>query len=170
MAPVEYLILSYIHHLLFIFHCIYEWKFPSRSDRSKMEASSNMQPTDRALQAGSGNLGDNRQKNHGVSKRSRSLIQQSLGQATDEENPVAEPSVWPRVYRRSHEPPCKYRCELNSPRYVEYRMKQAKHKSGKAQQQVWPDDVEEAFHDGMLSFCFSSHNYPLLIYFKLCGT
>lgn len=143
---------------------------------SKMASPSSIESSDRALQVSSGNLGESLQTNVGIAKRSRSLLQQRLFQAVDDGDPVADEVFRPKqrmLQRRSNqfqtpkrassELPNTYRCEFNSPRYVEYREKQNKHKNAKGRQQVWTDSVEEAFHDGTFELCSSSHKYPCLM-------
>ena len=131
-----------------------------------MASPSSIESSDRALQASSGNLGEIWQP---ISKRSNSLLQQKLLQAVNEESPVAHEPIRPTERRRQNFPTPKragselstvYRCELNSPRYVEYREKQKKQKNSKGRPQVWPDDVEEAFHDGTVELYSSSHTLP----------
>lgn len=127
---------------------------------------SSIESSDRALKARSANMGENLQPTAGVSKRSHSLLQQKRLQAVDEESSVAHDSFQPNprkrhkfqtLKRESGETSTVYKCEFNSPRYVEYREKQKKHKNAKGDLQVWPDLVEEAFHDGMFKFCSLSH-------------
>lgn len=124
-----------------------------------------MESSDRALQASSGNLGESLQPSAGIAKRSRSLLQQKLIQV-DVESPVADEFFRPTerserksqaARRVSSELSTTYRCEYNSPRYVEYRQKQKKQKNPKGREQIWPDHVEEAFHDGTFELCFLSH-------------
>lgn len=129
--------------------------------------SSSIESSDRALKARSANMGENLQPSAGVAKRSHSLLQQKSLRTVDEESPVAHRSFQPNQRRRQRIPSSTianseistYKCEFNSPRYVEYRDKQHKHKNAKGGSQVWPDLLEEAFHDGMFEFCSSSHKH-----------
>lgn len=121
-----------------------------------MDLSSSTESSDRVLQVSSGKTGETWLKNHAVKKRSLALLQQTCGVASDEENSGVETPI------RSNSPPVQfqelsynYKCELNSPRYVEYRRKQNKRNHTEERPQVWPDAVEEAFHDGMFRLCSS---------------
>lgn len=133
-----------------------------------MASTSSIESSDRALKARSANMGENSQTGSGVAKRSHSLLQQKMLQTVDEESSVAHRSspLNPRKrhkiqsWRRASIEISTYRCELNSPRYVEYREKQNKHKNAKGESQVWPDLVEEAFHDGMFELYSSSQGPP----------
>lgn len=131
---------------------------------SKMAITGSIDSSDRALQASSGNLGEILRTGAGIPKRSQSLLQQKNIQAVDKESPVGHKPLRPIQQRRhtkraSGQPATTYRCEFNSPRYVEYREKQKKQKNGKGRPQPWPDHVEEAFHDGKLEH-HSSSNPP----------
>lgn len=137
-----------------------------------MASRSSIESSDRALKARSANMGESSQPSAGVSKRSHSLLQRKFLQAADEESSAAHRSFQPNQRKRhkiqtlrraSIEISTAYKCELNSPRYVEYREKQNKHKNAKGDSQVWPDSVEEAFHDGMFELLSSSQQPPLLI-------
>ena len=127
-----------------------------------MASTSSIESSDRALKARSANMGETLQTSGGVAKRSHSLLQQKLLQTVDGDSSVAHRSSQPsqrkkhkiQSWRITSSEISTYRCELNSPRYVEYREKQNKHKNAKGESQVWPDLVEEAFHDGMFELLF----------------
>lgn len=134
-----------------------------------MASMSSVESSDRVLKARSANKGESLQSNAGVSKRSQSLLQQKLLQAVDQESPGTQGSSQPNQRRRhkihlpkraSSEISTSYKCEFNSPRYVDYREKQKKHRNGKGGSQVWPDPVEEAFHDGVFELCSSFPKPP----------
>lgn len=148
-----------------------------------MEIQSSIESSDRALQVSSGNLKENLHMDDGLTKRSISLPRHNLVQAFDEENPGGSGSFQHKerkIPRRSNllrmpkrprdepkrtrdelsisisrEVPFSTRCELNSPRYLEYREKQKNFKKGARAAQVWTDEVEEAFHDGIRRYSLS---------------
>lgn len=138
--------------------------------------SSSIDSSDRALQVSSGNLGDSLPEDNAILKRTNPASQESLDRAVDVENPAVGASLQLRQrkpQRRINELHNSYRTpkiarhglpiftkfELQSERYVNYRNNQNKPvKRGKVQ--VWTDELEEAFQDGMLRSCSSSYGHP----------
>jgi hypothetical protein len=134
--------------------------------------------SDRALQASSGNLGDSLQTDNAIPKRTTPASRETLNQAVDVENPAVDASFQfkhrkaqhrikklqnscgtPKIARNGL--PIFTKVELQSERYVNYRKNQNKNnvKRGKGEQ-VWTDELEEAFQDGMHRPCSSSHGNP----------
>jgi hypothetical protein len=126
--------------------------------------SNNLEGSDRALQASSGNLGDSTQIDASI-QNGTSSSKQLMGRGVDVENPIAgkcSRSKERPVKRQSKalqssnyggDLPVSARPELQSARYLEYRQKQKKPKHTKGRPQVWTDELEEAFQDGMSGPC-----------------